>query len=203
MRLIKANLHNLNAAQMADKGDYVVSKMQGNASFPTPVPTMPVVIAAIAKLRTTIKNAQSGAHDAITARKLATVDLRLLLAALALYVNSTSGSDLNMALSSGFEQVQKPKPVTLEAPAKVQAKVSAFQSCVDMRWKSVPGALMYQVYITEGDPATATWTKAGTSSRADMRASGLVSGKLYSFRVAALGAAGEGPTSEIVSSRAA
>jgi len=203
MRLIKANLHNLNAAQMADKGDYVVSKMQGNASFPAPAPTMPVVIAAIAKLRTTITSAQSGAHDAIIARNLATTALRLLLAALALYVNSTSGSDLNMALSSGFEQVQKPQPVTLEAPVKVRAKVSAFQNCVDMGWKSVPGALMYQVYIAEGDPATATWAKAGTSSRAGLRVGGLVSGKLYSLRVAALGAAGEGPISEIVSSRAA
>lgn len=203
MKLIKANLHNLNATQVAAKADYVVSKMSGNASFPTPTPTMLVLTAAISKLRDFIASANSGAHEAIADRDLQAGVVRKLMATLVEYVNLTSGSDLVMALSSGFEQVRKPEPAILGTPENVRSKPSAYKGCVDTGWDRVPGARMYQVEMCEGDPDKGTWAAVGTSSRASLRAKGLVSGGLYSFRVKALGAAGEGPVSEIVTSRAA
>ena len=203
MRLVKANLHDLNATQVAAKADYVVSKMNGNISFPTPTPTMLVLTAATDKLRDFISSAGSGAHEAIADRDLQASVVRKLMATLVQYVNLTSGSDLEVALSSGFEQVRKPEPAILGTPENVRSRPSAYKGCVDTRWNKVPSARMYQMYMCEGDPETGKWTAVGTSSRADRRVSGLDSGKLYSFRVAALGAAGEGPLSEIVTSRAA
>ncbi|MBK8341623.1 MAG: fibronectin type III domain-containing protein [Flavobacteriales bacterium] len=63
---------------------------------------------------------------------------------------------------------------------------------------------MYQVYINDTDPSdTAKWQMVAVSSRTKTRIADLVPGKFYSFRVAALGRIGEGPASDIVSSRAA
>ncbi|MBL0129274.1 MAG: fibronectin type III domain-containing protein [Flavobacteriales bacterium] len=203
MRLIKADLHDLNATQLADRGEWVVSKMDGNLNFPTPVPALPTVTTALAKLKTAIILAESRALEAIDARDLAAADVRILLTQLCEYVNFTSGTDLGVAITSGFEPVRKPEPITLGVPVKVMATVSEYAECVDLDWQRVPGATMYHVYMGEGDPATITWNFVGASTRRNRRVAGLVSGKLYSFRIAAVGAAGEGPASEIVSSRAA
>ena len=203
MRLIKANLHDLNATQLADKGEWVVGKMDGNLNFPTPVPALATVTTALTKLKDAIILAEGGAHESIDAKDLAAVEVRNLLTQLSQYVNLTAGTDLGMAITSGFEPVRKPEPVILGVPVNVMATVSEYAESVDLGWKRVPGASMYHVYMGEGDPATIKWSFVGASTRASRRIASLESGKLYSFRVAAVGAAGEGPASEIVSSRAA
>ncbi len=204
MRLVKADLHDLNAPEMVAKAEWVVSKMTGNTSFPTPAPTLAAVTAATDALGLAIAAAESGAHEAIDARDLALVELRNLLAALCLYVNYTCGTDLAKAITSGFEPVREPSPITLVAPAKMAAVTAlGFSGCIDLKWQAVDGAHLYHIFVGEGDPATAKWTLAGASTRARLRAGDLEPGKLYSFYVVALGATGVGPASEIVSSRAA
>ena len=204
MRLVKADLHELNAPEMVAKATWVVSKMTGNGAFPTPAPTLVAVTAATDALGLAIAAAEGGAHEAIDARDLALVELRNLLTALCYYVNFTCGTNLAKAITSGFEPAREPSPITLVAPAQVAA-VSAlgFAGCVDLKWRPVGGAHLYHIFVGEGDPAQAKWTLAGTSTRARLRAADLEPGKFYSFYVVALGATGVGPASEIVSSRAA
>ena len=120
-------------------------------------------------------------------------------------MNSVAGGDLSMALSSGFEEAKGHEPVVeLEASQELRGRMSDYTGRVDLRWKTVRGARMYQVYMTAGDPNNAAGREVvGVSSRTTRSASDLDSGKFHSFRVTALGAAGEGPYSEIVTSRAA
>jgi Fibronectin type III domain len=205
MELIKANISRLKADDLLGKAKYVVGKMTGNASFPSPVPSLATISAAQVALETAIAAAQSGAHEAIANKNIRAGILRDMLGKLARYVNSVAGGDLSMALSSGFEEAKGHEPIVkLEASQELRGRMSDFKGQVVLRWKTVRGARMYQVYMSTGDPNDSkSWEVVGVSSRTTHSVSDLDSGKFYSFRVTALGAAGEGPASEIVTSKAA
>ena len=204
MRLVKADLHDLNATEMVAKGEHVVEQMTGNANFATPVPALAAVTTAIDALIDANAAAEGGAHAAIDARDLALVTVRDLLTALCAYVNFTSGTDLAKAITSGFEPVNAPAPIELEAPVNMRAMYAeGFSGCVETKWRRVAGAKLYHVYVADGDPSSAKFTLAGATTRSRLRVVGLEPGKVYSFYTVALGAAGVGPASEIVTNRAA
>lgn len=205
MKLIKAGTSKLNASGLIAKAEYVEGKMTGNANFPTPNPAIADVKAAREALVTAVAQATSRATADIAVRNEFSAVLRTLLVNLARYVNNVAGGDVDKAVSSGFELAAKPEPSThLDAPKKLDVRVSAFVGCVDLAWKPVEDARMYQVYMNDGDPQDPSmWKMVLVSSRTRARVAGLVPGKFYSFRVTALGRIGEGPASDIVSGRAA
>lgn len=205
MKLIKAGTTGLNAKELIAKSEYVEVEMTGNANFATPNPTIVSLTAAREALVTAVAKAESRATADIAVRNQLSMELRILLVNLARYVNNVAAGDVDKAVSSGFELAKKPEPSThLDAPGKLEAFVSAFEGCVDLRWKGVEDARMYQVYVSVGDATDdAKWDMVVVSSRTAARVNDLVSGKLYSFRVTALGRIGEGPVSKTVSSRAA
>ncbi|MBK6342910.1 MAG: fibronectin type III domain-containing protein [Flavobacteriales bacterium] len=204
MKLIKAGTSRLNAEGLIAKSEYVEGMMTSNANFPTPNPTIASLTAAREALVTAVANANSRAIADIAVRNTLAVELRILLVNLARYVNNVAAGDVDKAVSSGFELAKKPEPTThLDPPVRLEARVSDFEGCVDLSWKRVEDARMYQVYVTEGDPATGTWEMVAVSSRTRTRVTDLTPGKFYSFRVTALGRIGEGPASDVVSGRAA
>lgn len=205
MKLIKAGTSGLNAKALIAKSQYVEGMMTSNANFPTPNPTIASLTAARVALVAAVAQAESRAIADIAVRNQLAVDLRILLVNLARYVNNVSAGDVDKAVSSGFDPAKKPEPSThLDPPAKLEARVSAFEGCVDLGWKRVEDARMYQVYMNAGDPSDAKlWEMVAVSSRTRTRITDLVPGKFYSFRVTALGRIGEGPASDVVSGRAA
>ena len=205
MRIIKAGLQRLKTAELVGKSKHVEESMTGNVNFATPTPSIASVTAARIALSAAIKEAQGGAHAAIAVKNEAAKTLAGLLVKLARYVNSVAGGDIDMAVSSGFELAKSPDPIDkLEAPTKVDARTGAIEGDVDLTWKGVRGARMYQVYICDGDPtADGKWTVAGISSKARATVKDLVSDKKYAFRVSAMGVVGEGPVSESVNAKAA
>lgn len=205
MKIIKAGLERLKAADLVGKSEHVETKMTGNVNFATPTPSLADVTAARTALAAALKEAQGRATAAIATKNAAAKTLRDLLVKLARYVNSVAGGDVEKAVSSGFELAKSPDPIDkLEAPSKFEAARGTIAGEVDLRWKGVRGGRLYQVYMCEGDPTTSeTWTEAGLCSRGRFTVKGLVSDKAYSFRAAALGAVGEGPVSETVMAKAA
>ncbi|MBK8615491.1 MAG: fibronectin type III domain-containing protein [Flavobacteriales bacterium] len=205
MKLIKAGLSTLKAAQVVNKSEYVESKMTGNANFPTPSPTLVELTAARTNLVAALSAAESGAHADIAKKNQSVKNLRDLLTKMARYVNSVAGGDVNKAVSSGFELARTPEPTEkLEAPVELSARMSSYLGRIDLRWDSVRGARMYQVYMCDGDVADGgKWTMVGVSSRTKFEVTDLEANKFFSFRVAALGRIGEGPASEIVTAKAA
>ena len=205
MRLIKAGTTGLNAKGLIAKAEYVESKMAGNAAFANPNPAIASVTAAREALVLAVAKAESRATADIAVRNELAAALRVLLVNLARYVNNVAEGDVDMALSSGFELAQVPEPSTsLQAPSKLDVRAGSFEGSVELLWKAVEDARMYQVYINEVDPSDPSkWTLVTVSSRAKARVINLVPGKFYSFRVTALGRIGEGPASDVVSGRAA
>lgn len=205
MKLIKAGTSKLNADELVARSKYVEDKMTGNANFPTPNPSIATVTAAREALQLATAQAKSRATADIAVRNALRVDLNELMVNLSRYVNNVSGGDVDKAVSSGFELAKRPEPSThLDAPSKLEANVSKFAGSVDLVWKRVEDARMYQVYVTDGDPTDATkWRMVAVSSKTRVRVLDLEPGKFYSFRVTALGRIGEGPASDVVSGRAA
>ena len=205
MRIIKAGLKGLRTAELVGKSKHVEAQMTANANFATPSPALADVTAARTALEAAIAVAESGAHAAIASKNVAAKKLTNQLVQLARYVNSVAGSDVDVAVSSGFDLSKMPDPIDkLEAPTKFEAERGSITGQVALRWKGVRGGRMYNTYICEGDPAMdGKWTFAGSSSRSKLTVTGLTTDKMYAFKVAALGVVGEGPMSEIVSAKAA
>jgi len=205
MKLIKAGTSKLNASGLIARAEFVEGKMTGNPNFSTPNPAIADVTAAREALVLAVAQATSRATADIAVRNEFSAVLRTLLVNLARYVNNVAGGDVDKAVSSGFELAATPEPSThLAAPQKLNARVSAFEGCVDLSWKPVDDARMYHVYVCDGDiEDPSKWKMVTVSSRTRTRVSGLLPGKFYSFRVTALGRIGEGPASDIVSGRAA
>ncbi|MBL7981551.1 MAG: fibronectin type III domain-containing protein [Flavobacteriales bacterium] len=206
MKMIKAGTTGLNAEALIAKAEYVEGMMASNANFPTPNPSIATVTAAREALVAAVAQAESRAIADIAVRNALTSVLREHLVNLARYVNNVAGGDVEKALSSGFELAKRPEPSTkLEAPMGLEVRLSDFEGCLNLNWKPVEDARMYQVYMCEGDPSDpkAVWTVVAVSSRTRTRISELTPGQFYSFRVTALGRVGEGPASEVSGRRAA
>lgn len=203
MKLIKAGTSGLNANGLIAKSAYVEGMMTGNVNFTTPNPTIASLTAARTALEAAVAQATSRATADIAVRNEQAAELRTLIVNMARYVNNVSAGDVDKAVSSGFDLAKTPEPSTsLSAPVNVMALVSEFEGCVDLRWKAVEDARMYQVYVAETSDSP-KWEMVAVSSRTRTRITDLAPGKLYSFRVTALGRIGEGPASETVQRRAA
>jgi hypothetical protein len=205
MKLIKAGTSTLSAEALIGKSEYVEGKMTTNANFPTPNPSIATLTAAREALVAAIAQAESRAMADIAMRNERALVLRNLLVNLARYVNNVAQGDVDIALSSGFELAKKPEPsTTLGVPMKLEVRLSDFEGALNVSWKGVEDARMYQVYMNATDPSDANaWTVVAVSSRTRVRITDLAPGKFYSFRVTALGRIGEGPASEVSGRRAA
>lgn len=195
----------MKASQLVGKSEHVEGEMTANANFATPSPDIIEVKAARTALVAAIAAAEGGAHAAIASKNEAAKRLSTMLVKLARYVNSVAGGDVDKAVSSGFELAKVPDPIDkLDAPTKFEGTTSAIAGQVELRWKGVRGARLYQTYICDGDPTSdAKWTPVGMTSKARLTVKGLTTDRKYSFRVAALGVVGEGPLSDTVTAKAA
>ncbi|MBK8339188.1 MAG: hypothetical protein IPK99_03915 [Flavobacteriales bacterium] len=189
MRIVKAGLQRLKPADMVGKSEHVEGAMTGNVNFATPTPSIASITAARTALVAAIAAAEGGAHAAVATKNQAAKNLANMLTKLARYVNSVAAGDVDMAVSSGFELAKLPDPIDkLEAPTRFEGTTGAIEGQVELRWKGVRGARMYQVYICDGDPTTTgIWRIAGMSSKARFTAKGLLTDKKYTFRAAAIG----------------
>lgn len=201
--LIKAGASRLTPSQLVDKSDYVVGKMTGNLAFATPSPSLAAISAANTALKDALEAANSRASEAIAAKNQAARTVRALLTDLARYVNSVAEGESTIALSSGFDAALPPAPIVLVAPAELRARMSAFAGAIDLSWPGVRGSRLYEVQMSATPDNEASWQTVGTTTRRRFVKTGLPANVLYSFRVFASGALGEGPMSEIASAKAA
>ena len=116
-----------------------------------------------------------------------------------------SKGDRDLILSAGFETEKVPAPIgELHAPPNVRAEVTLYPGRVDVKWGGVRGRMIYEVWMTDGDPKVeANWKLQGLTSKNRMEVEGLTSNTVYYFRVVAQGAAGPSPMSDVAFAKAA
>ena len=191
---------------LEDKAQTNVSKLTGNAAFPSPMPALSVITTAAARLKSAVQayNFSRSRLDK-QERDIAFAELKGLRQDLGGYVQTVSNGDPELITSAGFEMVASSKPKgLLPAPKDVVALTRPFPGSLELRFRGVRGRTAYQVYICEGDPLDQkNWSLHTVTGKNRLLFDGLESGKVYFFRVVTLGAAGVSAVSDMTSAKAA
>ncbi len=191
---------------LVDKAQTNVSKLTGNAAFPSPMPALSVITAAADRLDSAVQAyAFSRSRLDKQERDIAFAELKGLRQDLGGYVQTVSNGDPELITSAGFEMVSSSKPKgLLPAPKDVVALARPYPGSLELRFRGVRGRTAYQVYICEGDPLDQkNWSLHTVTGKNRLLFDGLESGKVYFFRVETLGAAGVSAVSDMTSAKAA
>ncbi|WP_411825254.1 hypothetical protein [Luteolibacter sp. AS25] len=175
--------------------------------FPAPPVEKTVFDAAIAALEASKAAMVQGGTAATAERNIRKQELYNLLKKLASYVTEESGNNLSILLSSGFEAVSNNRvSEQLPAPATVTVKNGIARQTLTTG-KSVRNSRGYEgqyALVDETTGASGEWIEIPfTSSSRNIPVSNLESGKLYIYRLRAMGGlTGHSDWSESVSHRA-
>jgi len=192
MLVLALNISKLPIAEFIEACRRIVTMMTGNANFTTPNPPLTDITTALDALETTYQEGLSGDHAAKNLQYEQLTDATELMMQLKLYVQTTSGDDVDVALSSGMS-LRRPNQShnDLNAPQNVRATTAvSTPGRVDLLWNGVPHRRSYQVYATTNladvlNPAN--WTQLATVSVPRFTATDLTSGSKYAFIVVATG----------------
>jgi len=202
---IRLGFRNASAMAILAIGEKALAGMSGNPAFPDPPVSMEMLEQALDEFSLAIQAQAKGGTLATAVRNNARRKVIELLSRLARYVEDKSKNDLPTLLSSGFParnrsraQVQFPKAVILKITPRRSGQLN-------LQVRAIPNARCYQVVCEEVGPNGVLGPErdAGlfTNSRS-IPIGGLTPGKVYSFRVRAIGgSAGFGDWSEPVSHR--
>ena len=204
--ILNLGLYRVTPSTLLVKVRNMVSKLTGNAAFPTPTPPLVDVTAAADALEAAIiaHEANPGPGEVLQ-RSLAFQEVKGLYTDLGGYVQAASNGDIDLIKSAGGVVRRSASPIgELPAPKKVTAISTPFPGRIDISWGGVRGRSMYEPEICEGDPnVEANWRVLFLTSKNRHSITGLKSDVVYYFRVKALGAAGASPVSDLAAAKAA
>ena len=226
MARVKLGFARLSVANKILTARSVVNQMSGNASYPTPQPALADVTAAADNLEKAAQEALKGGTDKTLAKHLAEDALNQLMSQLQDYVQVASQGDPIIIESSGMEVRKERTPASLPpAVLDARANVGGNPGEINLIWGSVATAKSYVVemqlpqekeeplppipdaieddgtaVMTETETATQQWIRIDTVTKRKLTVKGLNTGTVYSFRMAAINAAGQGAYSQSVSS---
>ena len=158
----------------------IVVGLQGNASFPNPDPSIPVLQAAIADLETAEAAARSRAKEAIATRNEKRAALVALLQQLKGFVQKILDANREHAPALAHSVAMDVRKPSTRRPRTFVAKHGKLPGTVDLvtpAGKHV--AYQWQLSADAGK----TWQDAPPTTRARTTVVGLVTGASYSFRV--------------------
>ncbi len=204
--IIKPSISFLNEdsdAELLARVTAISTALDGNASYPTPAPTLAVLNAATTAFATAMAEAAGGGASLTAAKNERRAALVTLVRELASYVQVACKGDLAVLLTSGFPH-QKPErqPVgELPPPANLQVKLGARSGQLTTKVDPVQGASIYNWRVTQSSsPDNAVQTRQTTAARHTF--TGLTPGVIYSVEVNAFGTAGPsnwaGPAKQMV-----
>lgn len=175
-------------ADLNVKAGHIVTCMTGNANFQNPNPALEVVSTANTDYKEGLDKSQSGNKADTVNKNNLRATLVLLLQQLGDYVQTASGGNEAIILTSGFDVNKKPSAVgVLDKPDNFKIAMGANRGSVVASCDVVDHAQFYEFEYTEGTPtASSVWVKQ-TSTKHKILIEGLVSGKEYTFRVAGAG----------------
>lgn len=196
---IKRGTSNLQDAALSVLAQHILENMTGNANFPTPTPTLPVYTTAYNNYVEALGEAKNRDKEKVLIKNLRRSKLKETINQLFDYVNLTGGTNIEVLSSSGFPLAKERTPVgDMPKPESFKTTLGDGAGEVHLRVKKVKGAdsYVYQ-HIISPSPEVENWTTINDpSSRITVK--NLESGALYKFRVAAVGATGQGPWSDVI-----
>lgn len=170
------------------KASNIILSMTDNSNFTTPVPSLSRVTETNNAYKLSLDKAEDGNKADTAMKNDQRAKLSTILQELADYVQTASGGEEAIILTSGFEINKKPSTVgPLSKPENFKVVMGSNRGSVIMSCDVVEHAQFYEFEYTEGVPTSnSVWLKI-TSTRHKLLLEGLVSGKEYTFRVAGAG----------------
>lgn len=203
MAQVKLNLRDLTIPLKVQKFRQIIIAMTGNANFTTPDPTLAALTTATDTLEAKYIAAQAARTTAKELTDLQDAAERTadgLLTSEASYVQNKSGGDPAKIQSAGMDVRDPAEPIgDLPAPGDISATEGDHDGEVDLHWNRVKGAKSYMVQRTTTPTDAPSWGNPVISTKSKATVAGLVTGTKYYFRVAGIGAAGQGAWSELAS----
>jgi hypothetical protein len=175
-------------AGLSSKTNYIVDQMTGNTAFATPIPPLKDVKDTNNEYISALGKVEYGSKADTVIKNNLRAALIVLLKQLADYVQTTSNGDEAIILSSGFDVNKKPATVgELDKPTGFSVKPGSNKGSMMLICNTVYNANFYEFEYMEL-PATSTsvWVQK-TSTKSKLQIDGLISGKLYNYRVAGTG----------------
>lgn len=202
MAKVKLELKKRTVAQKIDLAKTIVTKMTGNASYVTPNPALTLVTTAVTTLTTAtaeVEVARKTLESKYSALATAEGALEGLLTQLGNYVENVSNGDEAKILSAGMDVRSSSSASTIpDKVASINATIGDNAGEIDLSWDKVLGAASYVVETALSDMNPLEWKHMLVSTRSKAEVAALKTGASYHIRVAAVGAAGQGPWSDPV-----
>jgi hypothetical protein len=170
--------------QVAKKIEFArntVSRMTGNASFPTPDVPLTQVTTATNNLETAYNAAQGGGKQQKAAMRAAEIILNDLLHKQAAYVDRISAGSETLILSAGFECTAQPK--SADHP-EFTVKNGAKEGEMILKHKAVKNARAWLWQYCTDPVSSNQWIYGGVSTQARFVIRDLTPGVKYWFRAA-------------------
>lgn len=188
MKKVKAGLRGLSASQKVSLGNAVLEQMSGNPFFPNPVPSLQELKQATDELNQACVDALDRGRMACARKRSAVAKFDKLLSALTSYVNGVSMGNEEMLYSCGLPLAKQPAPLTqLQVPRGLSFQRTQFPDLWEVRWNSVPGAVVYELELSYGQAEEGKWHRAALTTRPIARVQIGRSGPKPMFRVRAIG----------------
>lgn len=201
MNKLKLELQKKSVEEKLAMGLTHITAMTGNANYPaaTRVPTDAQVQAAqddLAAKKAAADTAEAAWKATIAARDVSEINWDTVFTARANNCEAVTPNDSAALATAGFPLRSSPTPIgNLPAPGNLRATMGDLEGQIDLIWDAVKGASSYIVECKEHETAQ-PWTQTKLLNQSRMTVTGLTSGKIYAFRVRALGSNGEGPWSD-------
>lgn len=168
-----------------------IAAMTGNTNFPTPTPNAVDFLAGLDLFQeaySAAEMAKASLKEAIALKDEARAYLELLLNQRGNYVQIASNGNAPVILSAGFPVKNARVPVgELAYPLNLQAILNGTPGVLHLSWNAVSRARSYVIQCSPADTMAREWAPLKMSSTPKLKIEGLVLGKTYAFRVAAVG----------------
>ena len=196
MSKVKLELRRMTIPAKAELAGRIVNAMTGNPNFVTPNPSLAATTAAKTTLLTAYNNALTLRQQAQAATDLQ-VEMEKsfdrTLTSLSLYVESATDGNEAKIQSAGMSVKDAGAPVgQLLPPTALSAMAGNNDGEIDLNWEPVRGANSYLIQMTTDPNVPDSWAPKANATESYAVILGLTSGSKYWFRVAGIGAAGQG-----------
>lgn len=205
MAKVKLKLQNKNDSELLTFSQQHIAAMATNPNFGTPFPAILDYQALHdefeAKLDESDMAAQSS-KEKTALKDAARFALEAALNQRGAYVESTSGGDEAVILSSNLSVRNLPAPIgPVAAPVGLLTRTGRHDGQIDLTWSPVRGAKSYIIQHS-ASVTPRVWVQKTVLSRSRHSVTDCTPGETCVFRVAAVGAAGQGPWSDESTKRA-
>jgi hypothetical protein len=200
MAKVKLALNELNGQQIVQLADTIVTRMTGNANFPTPNPALTVITALRDTASTKLNQAQATrtlSEQHTGEANTAVGALKGGLTSLGSYVDNASGGDETKIRSTGMD-VRDPSAAIGDLPQVQNLAVTAGDNDgeLDAVWDPVKGRRIYEVQSSADPFSPTSWTTKANPTASKVTLTGFPSASKAWVRVRAHGTAGPGPWSD-------